>query len=251
MGGSSDLDETGQYRTSDALRARIALHSRFGTADRSWFDWVFDRLDLEPGDQVLDVGAGTGMLWESCARRVPKDVSVVLVDRSAGMLADAVATGHSGVFCDAEALPLRDQWFDVVLAAHMLYHVPRVAVALEQMRRVLKPGGRLIATTNGAGHMAELDQLASGEPIRLSFSLENGADLLSRSFDSVRREVYEDELEVTVADAAVNYLLSYRDLSCEQIAAARDTIDQAIAEYGSFRGTKASGAFLAAASTID
>lgn len=36
-------------------------------------------------------------------------------------------------------------------------------MALEQMRRVLKPGGRLVATTNGAGHMVELDKLASGE----------------------------------------------------------------------------------------
>lgn len=49
----------------------------------------------------------------------------------------------------------------------------------------------------------------------------------------------------------MNYLLSYRDLSCEQIAVARDTIHQAIAEYGSFQVTKASGSCLAAASIID
>jgi SAM-dependent methyltransferase len=245
VSGSAHVDESRQYRTSEALQSRIDLHSRFGTADRSWFDWLFDRLDLEPGDRVLDVGAGTGQLWKRCTGRVPTNVTVVLLDRSAGMIDTAMATGQPGAIGDAEALPFHDQSFDVVLASHMLYHVPRIAVALEQMRRVLQPDGRLVATTNGAGHMAELDQLAGEEPIRPSFSLENGAHQLSRSFESVRCDSYDDELHVTDPEAAVDYLRSYRDLTDDQVTTARKRIAQAIEELGSFRVSKASGAFIA------
>ena len=56
----------------------------------------------------------------------------------------------------ADALPFPDASFDVLTARHMLYHVPSVPAALAEFRRVLKPGGRFLATTNVAAYMPEL-----------------------------------------------------------------------------------------------
>ena len=66
---------------------------------------------------------------------------------SAGMLR---AVRYPALFCaDVAALPLRDGSFDVVLAAHMLYHVPDRRAAVSELRRVLVPAGVCIAVTNG------------------------------------------------------------------------------------------------------
>jgi ubiquinone/menaquinone biosynthesis C-methylase UbiE len=60
---------------------------------------------------------------------------------------------------DVEALPFDDDSFDLVLANYMLYHVPDLDQAIAELRRVLCPGGTLLAATNGQGHMHELWQM--------------------------------------------------------------------------------------------
>ncbi len=50
---------------------------------------------------------------------------------------------------DAQSIPFEDETFDAVIANHMLYHVPDRPKAIAEIKRVLKPGGRLIATTIG------------------------------------------------------------------------------------------------------
>jgi SAM-dependent methyltransferase len=57
---------------------------------------------------------------------------------------------------DATALPLRDGAADLTLAAHMLYHVPEPADALRELRRVTRPGGRVVLVLNGASHLLQL-----------------------------------------------------------------------------------------------
>src|SRR5436305_15089237 len=62
---------------------------------------------------------------------------------------------------DAQAIPFEDRGFDAVIANHMLYHVPDRGLALAEVRRVLKPGGRLYTSTIGGSHLRELDELVS------------------------------------------------------------------------------------------
>jgi ubiquinone/menaquinone biosynthesis C-methylase UbiE len=66
-------------------------------------------------------------------------------------------------------LPIRDSAFDVVLAVHMLYHVPDRETAIRELRRVLAAGGVCVAVTNGARHTRSLRSLVeraagSGSP---------------------------------------------------------------------------------------
>ena len=104
-----------------------------------------------PGESVLDVGCGTGTLAIAAKRLVGPtgvvqglDASPEMIDRARGK---ARRAGVDVVFREgvAQALPFPDAQFDVVLATMMLHHLPRSAhpQAFREMRRVLKPGGRV------------------------------------------------------------------------------------------------------------
>jgi ubiquinone/menaquinone biosynthesis C-methylase UbiE len=107
---------------------------------------------IQAGEQVLDVGCGTGTLALEVARRVGSIGRVVGVDPSSEQIAHArsKATRRNvpvefqiGVI---EQLPFPDQTFDVVLSTLMMHHVPASVKrqGLAEITRVLKPGGRLV-----------------------------------------------------------------------------------------------------------
>jgi ubiquinone/menaquinone biosynthesis C-methylase UbiE len=113
---------------------------------------------VEPGESVLDVGCGTGTLAITAKRRVGPIGTVVGIDASPEMLArankKATRAGVEVVFRNGivEALPFPDAHFDAVLSTLMLHHLPRKAreQCAREMRRVLKPGGRVLAVDFGA-----------------------------------------------------------------------------------------------------
>ena len=211
-----------QYKDASNLEARIALHERFSTNRYDYYLWVFDRLKLKTGERVLEIGCGPGTLWARNLHRLPHGLNVTLTDLSLGMVDEAglnlasTPEPFNYTVADAQALPLPNNSFDVVLANHMLYHVPDKALALSEIQRVLRGGGRFYAATNGQGHMRELDELvirhepSVGSPILppLDFTLENGAAEIGKWFDSVTLERYEDGLVVTDAGALAAYVLS-------------------------------------------
>jgi ubiquinone/menaquinone biosynthesis C-methylase UbiE len=88
---------------------------------------------------------------------------------------------------DTDPLPFPDGSFDAALAAWMLYHVADVGRALDELARVLRPGGRLVAVTNSSAHLSELRQLVGAPPAAWPFSAENGARQLLPRFARVER----------------------------------------------------------------
>src|SRR5205085_6706516 len=88
---------------------------------------------------------------------------------------------------DVQDLPFGDEAFDVVAALWMLYHVPDVARALREVRRVLRPGGLFVAVTNGDAHLADLRIEAGGTPMVSRFSTQNGEEQLREHFGQVTR----------------------------------------------------------------
>jgi ubiquinone/menaquinone biosynthesis C-methylase UbiE len=112
---------------------------------------------LEPGESVLDIGCGTGSLAMAAKRRVGPSGTVQGIDASPEMIARARrkarkagldVTFTTGV---VEALPFPDGHFDAVLSTLMLHHLPREPrqQCAREMRRVLKPGGRVLAVDFG------------------------------------------------------------------------------------------------------
>lgn len=132
---------------------------------------------------LLEVGCGTGELAERCAREL--GCRVLALDQSKAMVDATAARGVEAVVGDVQALPFPDGSFDCALAAWMLYHVPDLERGLAELRRVVRPGGRLVAITNGDGGMAELLGPAGLVRPPGAFSRENGAGLLAGHFDGV------------------------------------------------------------------
>jgi SAM-dependent methyltransferase len=106
-------------------------------------EWLFERLPLAPTDLVLDVAAGTGHV----ARRLAPAVrAVVALDATRAMLEQGRPHAPANVIFmegDAAALPFLDGAFDVVVSRFALHHFEDAAGPVREMRRVLRPGGRL------------------------------------------------------------------------------------------------------------
>ena len=115
------------------------------------------RADLKPGERVLDIACGTGLITFPAAESVGPSGSVVATDISAAMVAcvaDQAARrsiGHiTTARMDAEALQFPDATFDVALCGLGLMYVPDPLQAMREMLRVLEPGGRMTAVVWGA-----------------------------------------------------------------------------------------------------
>lgn len=216
--------QTRQYKTSANLTARINLHQRFSTNPYGWLKWVFDQLNLQPGLQVLEVGGGPGALWRTNLDRLPDGLRIGFSDFSPGMVAEANnALGADARFtfvnADVQAIPFPTNSFDIVIANHMLYHVPSLALGVRELARVTRPGGRVYAATNGRNHMRDLQKLVSEfdasesglvipDQFAHAFGLENAPEILGQVWARVEVRQYDDALWVTEAQPLTDYVLS-------------------------------------------
>jgi SAM-dependent methyltransferase len=134
------------------LGARLFMGA-LGPGMRDEHDVAVEMLGLSGADTVLDVACGTGAFTREFARAAPRGLAVGL-DASRPMLAQAVAAeGPENVAYvrgDAHALPFRDGAFDAVCCFAALYFIEEPFHALDEMVRVLRPGGRLALMTSVA-----------------------------------------------------------------------------------------------------
>lgn len=122
-----------------------------GGLHRLWKRFAIAAAAVRPGQRVLDLAGGSGDLTRLLAHAVGPTGEVVLADINPRMLAvgrdrllDAGVVGNVRfVQADAEALPFADRAFDLVTIAFGLRNVTHKAQALAEIRRVLRPGGRL------------------------------------------------------------------------------------------------------------
>jgi arsenite methyltransferase len=110
---------------------------------------TLERLSLQSGEQVLDLGCGPGLLASDMAAAVGPGGSVDAIDASPSMLALAArrCAGLPQVHlqpADVAALPFGDERFDAAVCAQVYEFVPDIPRALAELRRVLKPGGRAV-----------------------------------------------------------------------------------------------------------
>jgi SAM-dependent methyltransferase len=174
-----------EYETEDGLKARASAYSALRTFEAA--DAALEVVREAGPRRVLEVGCGWGWFAERLTSEL--GVDVVAVDLSPRMVELARERGVAARVADVQELPFGDAEFDVAVANWMLYHVPDLDRALAELARVLRPGGRLVAATNGLRHLDELWSLVgrdrASEPLR--FFAETGDEPLRRHFARVER----------------------------------------------------------------
>jgi SAM-dependent methyltransferase len=139
------------YASEAGLAARRAAHEHAAGPDAPGM--VFDAVAEVAPRRVLEVGCGMGQLAQRLNEEL--DAEVVALDQSPRMVELTRERGVDARVGDVQALPFGAGEFDVVVAAWMLYHAADVERALDEIVRVLRPGGRLVAATNRREHMRE------------------------------------------------------------------------------------------------
>jgi SAM-dependent methyltransferase len=254
------------YADDRHLRSRMSIYAYAEKAgDPRW------RTSVIPWDGtqiVADVGCGNGF---DLRQIVPQGRCrhAIGLDLSAGMLRSVADLRQSGrlslVQADAQRLPLPDGSVDVALAMHMLYHVPDVAAAIRELRRITKPGGTVLASTNSTAHLGEIFALLDaaisrqfGRPVRASpadsFTTQTGTALLSREFSSVALRTLDVPLSIPTAQPVITYVASIREPTLALVGEPLDfdavlddiamQVEQAIQAKGSFRATTHMGVFI-------
>jgi len=248
------------------LRVRIETHRQYSERDVDFFAWVVAQVPWRGGERVLDVGCGNGAYLPYYAAHTR---DIVAMDISAEMLAAARKRGVPGVRFlqgDATALPFPAGTFDLLFANHVLFFVRDIDRALEEARRVLRPGGLFVATTNTEDSQQALYALHARALHRVGriarplpharFSLQNGAERVKALFGQVEVRRHQNAFLFPDVNAAMRYYLSgpinevvgpplnaeERRLVIEEV---RDRIARIIERDGVWRVPKDAGVLLA------
>jgi demethylmenaquinone methyltransferase/2-methoxy-6-polyprenyl-1,4-benzoquinol methylase len=148
-----EADKAGRVRgVFDSVAPKYDLMNDVMSAGlhRAWKAYAVMVANVREGAQVLDIAGGTGDLAQAFARAAGKTGRVVLTDINEAMLRTGrdrlldVGQALDSIACDAEKLPFADARFDLVSVAFGLRNMTYKDVALTEMCRVLKPGGKLL-----------------------------------------------------------------------------------------------------------
>ena len=215
-----------QYKHGDNLSSRAQLHELFTVAKEKWFTFVSRHLNLQENEEILELGSGTGLLWQANNNQIPENCHITLTDLSDGML-DSIKNNLSDIRftmkqMDAQEITFPDNSFDTVIANHMLYHLPDISKGLQEINRVLKPDGKLIAATNGMKHLtglynllSEFDSNVDIQRQTLTFNLDNGEEILQKHFEDIECHRYESYLRITDIKPLLAYYRSMQTMGID------------------------------------
>jgi len=216
------------YADDTQLDIRRRTHQLYTVDPVDFNRWTMERLRWRGDERVLDVGCGPGDLLCAMARHGNGWGMLVGFDFSAGMVGEGIraAVGLPARFlvADAQANPFPDRFFDVVMARHMLYHVPDIDRAVAESARVLRPGGTFLTMTNSDATMPEywaireraahrFPRMTKPDTLTHRFSLENGTAFLHPHFAQIEVHTLPGMLRFPAAQPFVDYFDSTRALS--------------------------------------
>jgi len=237
---------------TDYLEKRLEINKTYASAD---FDsWLFERLAVKPGEDVLDVGCGSGAQSIPFSRMVQPGGSVSALDLSADsveLLKKRVAPGSSveAVAADMATIDelirnrFRVKRYDLAQSSYALYYSPERLRVLDVMRAALKPGGRCAVFTPASPHgLVELAARFTKVPETVYDSLAFGGKVLKpyfdKSFKRVEDHKFDNVISLPNADLVLEFYrqTTYYDAAAE--APMRALVQKEIDAHGVFRYEK-------------
>jgi ubiquinone/menaquinone biosynthesis C-methylase UbiE len=203
--------------TTNDLQTRINIHDQFG--GKNIDQWMLDLLSLTPGMKILDVGCGSGKQCFSFYNHLKGATDVTGGDVSIDLLnqarAENVKIGNPMTFMELnfnQDFKLEDNTFDLASCCFAIYYAENIPFTIQEMHRVLKPGGHLFTT----GPMPENKRLfydiireATGKPIPpMPGSSRYGFEILTTIktlFSKVDVHIFENPLTFTSVDPFIEY----------------------------------------------
>jgi len=181
--------------------------------------------------KILELGCGDGSLWKDNYEQLQENISVLLTDKSEGMLREVRKQFGQDDRFSYRVLDINrveefgkinpdrsdDGKFDLIIANHVLFYAEDFDASIKAIKGLLRTDGIVVAATYGKAHMTEISELAAefdpkirlaAEELWEAFGKENGGALLKKHFDSVDWRQYKDGLYVTRAEDLIDYILS-------------------------------------------
>lgn len=248
-----------QYKNAKNLNDRISLHEKYSTNKQGWFNWLFNQIDFSKVNRLLELGCGNGKLWQE--NRIDlRNREIFLSDISEGMVEEVrnkLGTDFNCIVADAEKIPFKDEYFDSIIANHVLFYLNDLNLGLKEISRVLRSDGILYCSTYGKNHMKEITEIVQNfdSQINLSnhslydiFGLENGESILKEYFYNVQRMDYQDSLEITESKPLIDYIMSCHGNQSEilgpRLNEFKEYIEELLKKNGKIVVTKQAGLFI-------
>lgn len=214
------------YATERNLRIHEDTHAKYAVPNIDFARWTLGAIDWTGDEVVLDIGPGRGSHY-ACLMQEQPAITYYALDLSPNLLLNHPCASDHLALGDAMRLPYSDDSFDIVMANHVLYHLADIEAGLAEIKRVLKPAGRVLAATDSQQNLIQLQMLIHRANVFLSdngakvnppalpceaFALENGTRILARHFYAVVRHDLPCQLVFDDIEPALEYLDSMRDL---------------------------------------
>lgn len=211
-----------QYLDATNINSRINLHTLYSCNKTGWWRWIYNQCRISNGQNILELGCADGTFWRENIDRLPKDISILLSDKSSGMIANAMRSfsedeRFSFDTFPCENIPHTNRFYDRVIANHVMFYCDDINKALSNICSVLSDQGIFVCSCYGPNHMKEISSLVSEFDNRIilaadnlynRFGRENGCDMLKKHFSDVSWATYDDSLYVTSSSDLMSYILS-------------------------------------------
>ena len=248
-----------QYKNAKNLNDRISLHEKYSTNKQGWFNWLFNQIDFSKVNRLLELGCGNGKLWQE--NRIDlRNREIFLSDISEGMVEEVrnkLGSDFNCIVADAEKIPFKDEYFDSIIANHVLFYLNDLNLGLKEIDRVLKSDGIFYCSTYGKNHMKEITEIVQNFDSRINlsnhslydiFGLENGEDILSKYFSNIQRMDYQDSLEITESKPLIDYIMSchgnQNEILGPRLNEFKEHIEELLKNNGKIVVTKQAGLFV-------
>ena len=248
-----------QYKNAKNLNDRISLHEKYSTNKQGWFNWLFNQIDFSKFNRLLELGCGNGKLWQE--NRIDlRNREIFLSDISEGMVEEVrnkLGSDFNCIVADAEKIPFKDEYFDSIIANHVLFYLNDLNLGLKEIDRVLKSDGILYCSTYGKNHMKEITEIVQNFDSRINlsnhslydiFGLDNGESILKEYFFNVQRKDYEDSLEITESKPLIDYIMSchgnQNEILGPRLNEFKEYIEELLENNGKIVVTKQAGLFI-------